>query len=84
MIAKASVYLDAEGKPVPEGDKNAKSLLVREGCEIPDTQLAKYEGAAEIAGGTKAAPKGDAVQHRKPEVENRDPVTDSVVSHKKK
>lgn len=78
MIAKSTVYLNAEGKPVPEGDESARTLLVREGTDIPDVTLDKYEGARELAEAgeskakTKAADK-EGVQHREPRTEDRDP-----------
>jgi hypothetical protein len=52
MIAKQSAYLTEDRKSVvAEGESGAKFLLVREGCEIADSEVAKYPGAAKVIGG---------------------------------
>lgn len=75
MIAAKTVYLNADRtKAVAEGDKDARSLLVREGGEISDETVAKYEGAAALLGGAKKAPRAEpVVETREPAVTTRDP-----------
>lgn len=69
MKAAQTIYLTADRKrAVPEGHKEAQSLLVREGGEITEEQAKLYEGATELAGGTKKAAPADkgTVHHRDP------------------
>lgn len=49
MIAKQTVYLTEDRKnAVPEGDKDARFLLVRAGHEVNEAELEKYEGAQDL------------------------------------
>lgn len=49
MFARQTVFLSEDRKrAVPEGDKAARFLLVRQGQEIPDAITKRYEGAAEL------------------------------------
>lgn len=61
MIAKQTVFLSSDrSKAVPEGDADAKFLLVREGHEIEPETAEKYEGAVDLigkAGKSVEAPK---------------------------
>jgi hypothetical protein len=55
MISKQAVYLDSERKrAVPEGHKDARFLLVREGHEVEEALVEKYDGAADLV---NSAPK---------------------------
>lgn len=50
MIAKQSIFTNLErDKAFPEGHENANLLLVRQGQEISESELEKYEGAADLA-----------------------------------
>lgn len=43
MIAKETLFLNADkSKAVPQGDKDARFLLVREGQEISEADAEKY------------------------------------------
>lgn len=80
MKASQTVFLTADRtRAVPEGHKDAQYLLVREGGEIADEQLEKYDGAAALVGRgaskssaapaeTKKTPKSErgSVKHRDP------------------
>ncbi len=58
MIASKTVYLNAERtKAVPEGHKDARVLLVREGQSIEQATLDKYEGAEKLIGKGSAEPE---------------------------
>jgi hypothetical protein len=60
MIAKQSVYLTADRKTaVPEGDKGARFLLVREGHEVNDAVLDRYENAESLVGAKRKGPSVD-------------------------
>lgn len=74
MIAKATVYLNEDRtKAVPSGDKSAKFLLVREGTEIADKELEKYEGATALAGSEKTTKKAPVTKKAPAESENPPP-----------
>lgn len=74
MISQATVFLTLDRKTaVPEGDPRAQFLLVREGQDIPEARAAKIDGAIELIGGTKKAPRGNVVESREPAAEHRDP-----------
>lgn len=50
MIAKQTVYLnDSRSAAVPDGDPNAKFLLVRKGSEIDEKSVKDIDGALELA-----------------------------------
>lgn len=49
MIARRTVLISTEGRAVLEGDKKARMLLVRAGCEIPKAMAAQFEGAEDLA-----------------------------------
>lgn len=50
MIAKQSVFTNLERDAAfPEGHENARLLLVRQGQEISESELEKYEGATDLA-----------------------------------
>lgn len=79
MKATATVYLNQDkSKAVAEGDKDAKFLLVKEGSEISDADVEKYDVAA-LVGGKKTVSKAE--QH---EVQHRDPVSLDVTSPARK
>lgn len=49
--SKARIYLNEDKtKALPEGHKDARTLLVIEGAEILESELEKYEGAKKLAG----------------------------------
>lgn len=49
MISKQTVFLTADrSKAVPEGHKDARFLLVREGHEVNDAEMEKYDGAESL------------------------------------
>jgi len=75
MVAQATVYLTRDrSRAVPAGDKDAASLLVRAGQEIPQATAEKYEGALELIGGIKSTPKtAEKIETREPEPQHRDP-----------
>lgn len=71
MTAKQTLYLDAtRTKAVPEGDKDARFLLVREGGEIPDTLVEKYDVSDLVSsaakGAKKAEPEKAEPEHKQP------------------
>lgn len=58
MKSNQTVYLNADkSKAVPEGDPDARFLLVREGHELDDKIAEQYEGAIELMSQTASAPK---------------------------
>jgi hypothetical protein len=64
MISKQSVYLNADrSKAVPEGHQDARFLLVREGHDIEQSEIEKYDGAAGLIG---AKAKGPSVDESRP------------------
>lgn len=57
MKSNQTVYLNADkSKAVPEGDADARFLLVREGHELDDKIAEQYEGAIDLMGKTASAP----------------------------
>ena len=49
MIAKQTAFFTGDRKRiVAESDPEAKFLFVREGCEVSDSEVTKYPGAAEL------------------------------------
>lgn len=51
MISKQNVYLNGDrSRAVPEGDEDAKFLLVREGHSIEEGEAEKYDGALDLIG----------------------------------
>lgn len=77
MISKATVWLDANRNAVADGDKSARSLLVRAGGEIPQATAEKYPGAVEMIGGVKLVPVApdpvDNLETREPNLSTREP-----------
>lgn len=65
MIAKQSVFLNSDhSKAVPEGDPDAKFLLVRAGHDISEAQVERYDALnlvnSAVSGEKPEAPKSPA------------------------
>lgn len=86
MIAPVSVYLTADrSKAVPHGDKDAAILLVRQGCDISEGEIAKHKGADKVLKGEAqpqpvAQPPALRNQH---DVELEDDEDEPKVAHRK-
>lgn len=57
MIAKQSLFLTADNKVVVEGDAEARFLLVREGHDINEAMVEKYDCADLVGTAAKVKPK---------------------------
>jgi hypothetical protein len=66
MISKQTIYRTQDGRAVPEGDKDARFLIVRAGSEISEKEIAKFEGAAELAGAEIEEPEPEPDDKSKP------------------
>lgn len=65
MIAKQSVYLNADrSQALPEGHDDAKFLLVREGNEIEEAIIEKYDAMSLVNSAAKAKPAAPAPSPR--------------------
>jgi hypothetical protein len=60
MISKQTVFLTVDRKKaVPEGHKDARYLLVREGSEVEPAQLEEIDGAEGLVGSKRKGPSMD-------------------------
>lgn len=61
LISKQRVYLTEDRtKAVPDGHKEARTLLVAQGAEINEDDAAKYPGAIKLVKGGKEQPEAVA------------------------
>lgn len=56
LKASKTIYIDADGKATYKQPAGASRILVREGQEIHEAQIAKFDGAAKLLGSKGESP----------------------------